>query len=376
MDGPHILFDHGPKGPDTLFRSPVRQIVARNISDVDQAFQDMEAAVAEGYWLAGYGSYELGYAFEPKLQPLIPGERRVPLLHFGVFGPPEVVQSGDMVDAAAVPTGFAPKWGLARYRKSFDPIMEQIRAGGYYQVNLTMPVAMDYEGDAWPLYQNLRTRQPVPHGAFVDLGEGVTLLSRSPELFFEIGADGWIETLPMKGTAPRSEDPVRDLALKTDLARDEKNMAENLMIVDLLRNDISRIAEVGSVKVPDLFRVDTYETVHQMVSRIQGQLRPEVTLTDIFHGLFPCGSITGAPKIAAMEAIAKAEDTARDVYCGAIGWIAPDGAAKFNVAIRTLAMYENGDVILNVGGGIVADSEVEAEYEEALWKARFATSLI
>ena len=156
---------------------------------------------------------------------------------------------------------------------------------------------------------------------------------------------------------------------------DEKNQAENLMIVDLLRNDISRICEAGSVCVPELFTVESYETVHQMTSLVRGQMQPGRGLSDIFRALFPCGSITGAPKLRAMEIIAELEDTPRDIYCGTIGWAAPDGRSDFNVAIRTL-MVENGDVTLNVGGGVVYDSTAASEYEEALWKARFAMQLM
>ena len=175
----------------------------------------------------------------------------------------------------------------------------------------------------------------------------------------------------MKGTARRDPDPARDTALKAELAVSLKDRAENLMIVDLLRNDISRISEVGSVRAPELFRVETYATVHQMISRVVGQLRPGVGIADLFRALFPCGSITGAPKIRAMEVIRGLEPEPRGIYCGAIGWIAPDRSAQFNVAIRTLSRFDGG-VVMNVGGGVVYDSTAASEYEEALWKARFA----
>lgn len=176
----------------------------------------------------------------------------------------------------------------------------------------------------------------------------------------------------MKGTAARNTDPVRDRHAAQALAQDVKNRAENLMIVDLLRNDIGRVAEVGSVRVPALYAVETYATVHQMVSRVTGRLRPGIELGALFQALFPCGSITGAPKVRAMEIIRALEAGPRDAYCGTIGWAAPDGRASFSVAIRTLTLYPGGEAVLNVGGGIVADSTADAEYEEALWKARFA----
>jgi len=178
----------------------------------------------------------------------------------------------------------------------------------------------------------------------------------------------------MKGTQPRATDAAEDARRRCFLQSDAKNRAENLMIVDLLRNDISRVSLPGSVRVPDLFSVETYETVHQMTSRITAQLRPGTTLSEILRALFPCGSITGAPKIRAMEILAQVERSPREIYCGAIGWAAPDGRAEFNVAIRTL-MLEEGRATLNVGGGVVHDSTAPGEYEEALWKARFALAL-
>ena len=179
----------------------------------------------------------------------------------------------------------------------------------------------------------------------------------------------------MKGTAPRDADPVRDAELAEELRASEKGQAENLMIVDLLRNDISRIAQVGSVKVPKLFAVESYATLHQMVSTVVGQLAAPPSLAGIMAALFPCGSITGAPKIRAMEIIREVEPHPRGVYCGAIGWMAPDGAASFSVAIRTLSLWPGGRVSLNVGGGVVQDSTAEGEWEEALWKARYVRGL-
>jgi para-aminobenzoate synthetase component 1 len=176
----------------------------------------------------------------------------------------------------------------------------------------------------------------------------------------------------MKGTAPRDADAGRDAALAAALAADPKNRAENLMIVDLLRNDIGRIAEIGSVRVPALYAVERYATVHQMVSRVTGRLRGGTSLARMLAALFPCGSVTGAPKVRAMELIRELEPWPRDAYCGSIGWAAPDGRAAFNVAIRTVTLFPDGAAVLNVGGGVVADSTAEAEYEEALWKARFA----
>jgi para-aminobenzoate synthetase component 1 len=180
----------------------------------------------------------------------------------------------------------------------------------------------------------------------------------------------------MKGTAPRGADPEEDAALAEELYRSEKGRAENLMIVDLLRNDISRLAEVGSVKVPELFAVEAFATVHQMSSRVVGQLVEPPAMARLMPALFPCGSITGAPKIRAMEIIREVEPFPRGVYCGAIGWMAPDGASVFNVAIRTLSVWPDNRVVLNVGGGVVYDSTTQGEWDEAHWKARYAAALV
>ncbi|WP_198945078.1 chorismate-binding protein, partial [Brevirhabdus pacifica] len=230
----------------------------------------------------------------------------------------------------------------------------------------------EYEGDPRALQAALARVQPVGHGALVDLPDAPCIASLSPELFFRTDPQGRIATHPMKGTRPRHDDPARDARLRQELRDSIKDRAENLMIVDLMRNDLSRFSKVGSVRVPGLFEVETYATVHQMVSRVTGELRAGTGLADIMRALFPCGSITGAPKIRAMEIIVELEHAARDVYCGSIGWAAPDGASSFNVAIRTLTLFDDGRARLNAGGGIVADSTPEDEYQEALWKARFA----
>ena len=209
------------------------------------------------------------------------------------------------------------------------------------------------------------------YGAFVDLG-GPILLSRSPELFFNVDAEGFIETHPMKGTAKRGCSPSEDEAIKQAMLADEKTQAENRMIVDLLRNDISRLIEVGSLDVPKLFDIESYPTVHQMVSHVRGKLLPDVTLVQIFESLFPCGSVTGAPKMWAMKILDDLEEVARDAYCGTIGYIKPDGSMRFNVPIRTISLFDDGNATFNVGGGIVFDSVVEAEYQECLLKAKFA----
>jgi len=345
-------------------------VLAHAAAEVPAALAAIGAALAAGHWVAGLAGYELGLALEPRLAPLMPSARRLPLLAFGVFDaprPPRPAPPGGRL------ADLAPLWDRPRYRVAFDRVAAYIRAGDIYQANLTFPLRGRWAGEPAAIAAALARRQPVGEGALVRLPEA-TIVSRSPELFFALDGAGGIETRPMKGTAPRLADPAADAAARDALAASPKDRAENLMIVDLLRNDIGRIAAIGSVAVPELFAIESYATVHQMVSRVTGRLRPGVGLAGILAALFPCGSITGAPKVRAMEVIRELEAGPREAYCGAIGWAAPDGRARFNVAIRTLALYPGGEAVLNVGGGIVADSTAEAEYEEALWKARFATT--
>jgi len=365
----HVTFDAGPPGGGTRFAAPRDTIEAWEADQVMPALARMEAARNAGAWLAGYLSYETGYAFSRKLAPLMPRGRDLPLLSFGVFDAPGAAPPPDTGPATL--TDLAPLWDAARYADAFAQVQRYISAGDIYQANLTFPVEARATGTPSALYAALRARQPVRHGALVELG-GPAILCRSPELFFDIDPTGRIRTRPMKGTAPRGATPDADAALRAALLASEKNRAENLMIVDLLRNDISRISRVGSVTVPRLFHIESYETVHQMVSDVEGVLMPGLALGDVIRALFPCGSITGAPKIRAMQIIRALEPWPRGVYCGAVGWIAPDGAMRMGVAIRTLVMWPDGRVRLNVGGGVVHDSDGGGEYEEALWKARFA----
>jgi para-aminobenzoate synthetase component I len=358
-----------------LFDKARAVIVARTARDMAQALARLDAARARGKWIAGYVAYEAGYTLEPRLRSLMPRRRPGPLLCFGVFDGP---QSADKVLARAAEEGQTtrmtppvPMVTRAGYDAAMARVLAWIAAGDCYQVNLTFPMAADLvSGTALGLYGAFRRTGPVGHGAFVDLGVGPVVVSRSPELFFDIDAQGRIATRPMKGTAPRDADPVRDAAIAAALNASEKDRAENLMIVDLLRNDISRLAKVGSVRVPALFAMEKYATVHQMTSTVEGQLVDAPTMASLMAALFPCGSVTGAPKIRAMEIIRMVEPHPRGVYCGAIGWMAPDGRADFSVAIRTLSVT-GAHIVMNVGGGVVHGSTAAGEWEEALWKARF-----
>ena len=366
-----IRFDKGPEGCAAWFDDAPDLITARTPAEVGAAFAQMNDALKRGKWLAGYATYELGYALESRLHGLMPETRILPLVCFGVYDRP--TGAAPLAAGHAALHSLAPQWDMATYARAFARLHDWIGTGDIYQANLTFPIEAQVSGASVALYAALCARQTVGHGALVLQQDLPDLLSRSPELFFRITQDGQIATRPMKGTMPRGATELEDAELRTRLATDPKIQAENLMIVDLLRNDISRLCKVGSVKVPDLFAVETYATVHQMTSLVTGQLSAGHKVGDVFQALFPCGSITGAPKLRAMEIIRALEPSPREAYCGAIGWFAPDGRADFNVAIRTL-MVQNGRAVLNVGGGVVWDSTASAEYEEALWKARYATA--
>ena len=375
-----ILLEDGPGGQAAVFDQPLETLVVWHPQDLGAALTRLDRARAQGHFIAGYLSYEAGYALEPALAHLMPQDRATPLLVFGIYPGPLYAGSAMAQATADAPqvslTAPEPLVDRAAYGAAFRRVKDLIAAGDCYQINLTFPMRARLEtGTPLGLYAALRARQPVRHGAFADLGAGPVLVSRSPELFLRLDGAGRIETRPMKGTAPRDADPVRDAELAEDLRASEKGQAENLMIVDLLRNDISRICKVGSVKVPKLFAIESYATLHQMVSTVVGQLAAPATLSDVMTALFPCGSITGAPKIRAMQIIHEVEPHPRGAYCGAIGWMGPDGAAGFNVAIRTLSVWPDGAVTLNVGGGVVQDSTEDEEWEEALWKARYARGL-
>lgn len=369
-----IFCEFGPGGRAILFRDAQEVILARRLDEVIPALERAEQARQSGKWVAGWIGYEAGYAFEDRLRPLCPAVSG-PLLALAVHDAPcpadDFALPGDEVLLAP----FRPLVSRADHGAAFRRVQDHISVGDCYQVNLTFPLESRLlRGSALALYGALRARQPVGFGALADLG-GPVVLSRSPELFFRLDGRGGIEARPMKGTAPRDPDPQRDAGLAAALAASEKDQAENLMIVDLLRNDIGRISRPGTVRVPELFAIDSFATVHQMSSRVTGQLAVPAGLPGLMQALFPCGSITGAPKIRAMEIIREVEPFPRGVYCGALGWMAPDGAGCFSVTIRTLSIWPDGRVTLNVGGGVVQDSTADAEWEEALWKSRFAQAL-
>lgn len=378
---PFVLMEDrlAPGRPARLYADPVEILRCDDAETVAPALARLEAALAEGLHAAGFLGYELGHVFEPKLLPLMPEGRRLPLLWLGLFEAPRILDA-DALDRAfaslAPPPPLAdvtPGHDRATHRDRIARVLDWIAAGDAYQINLTFPVDFRWSGDPLAVYAALRAAQPAAHGGLVALDEA-TVCSVSPELFLEVDA-GRATTRPMKGTTPRGTDPASDEAARTALRADPKQRAENLMIVDLMRNDLSRVAEMGSVKVPDLWRVETYPTLHTMTSTVTARLARGIGPAEVVRAVFPCGSITGAPKHRAMEIIAELEAHPRDVYTGSIGTFAPDGGIDLNVAIRTATLFADGTGRYGCGGGIVADSDADREYDECLLKARVLTDL-
>ncbi|MET0638707.1 MAG: aminodeoxychorismate synthase component I [Hyphomicrobium sp.] len=361
-----------------LFEKPVEIIRADGPEDIDVALSAIQAGVARGLHAAGFFSYELGYLLEPKLAHLLPPQRKVPLLWFGLYTAPRQLTGAEVQgwlteEAIGNPTlgELAHSWDSNSYLKRFTEVQKNIRSGDIYQLNLTFKAKFKLEGSPLALYRDLRLKQRVAYAGLVDTGD-VTILSASPELFIN-QHDRIIETRPMKGTASRAGTPEGESEVRRALSKDVKNRAENLMIVDLMRNDLGRIADLGSVSVTDLFTVETFKTLHQMTSGVQARLRDGVGIVDVLKAIFPPGSITGAPKIRAMELIRELETESRGVYCGAIGRFSPDGSAQFNVAIRTAVVDRKGNGEMGIGSGIVADSDGPKEYAECLLKMKFLT---
>lgn len=373
MNDPYIFLDDQISGTSRRYVRPLEIIRAQVASDVGPALEAVKAALAQGKYVAGYAAYELGYALDDKLLPLMP-QNHGPLLEFGVFDAFDT--QVPKANGPAAPPKLSPQWGEAAYMSRFSRLQDYIHAGDIYQANLTFPYhgITDTPLDMAALYAGLRARQPVRYGAIIALGE-TQILSLSPELFFSI-TGRTARARPMKGTAPRDPDPARDAANASEMQQDEKSKAENLMIVDLLRNDLSRIAKPGSVTVTDLFSIETFPTLHQMTSGIEATLSDNVGPAEVFAKLFPCGSVTGAPKIRAMEIIRELEDRPRGPYCGAIGYFDPGGDCSFNVAIRTLTSRPDAGKFLleyNVGSGVVYDSTGKDEYAECRLKAQILT---
>ncbi|MGB7420154.1 MAG: aminodeoxychorismate synthase component I [Erythrobacter sp.] len=366
-----------------LYTKPREVFVAHRVEEVASTLEAAEAARKKDGELAGYIAYEAGLALEGRLA--VRADARSggagPLVWLGLFDAPETIAASDMpgwlATRASGPATLGPldpQLSPGGYAQGFAVLKQAIEAGDIYQANYTYSLAGAYRGDTLALYAALREAAAAGHGGIVHDGSH-WLLSFSPELLVA-AEDGAVRVKPMKGTRPRRDDDAQDRAMAQELAQCAKDRAENLMIVDLMRNDLARVAEAGSVTVEDLFAVETYPSVHQMVSTVRAQLAQGLGAMDLVRALFPCGSITGAPKIRAMEILSEVERDARGAYCGAIGRISGEGSCRFNVAIRTVRLTpsENGHgrAVLGVGSAIVADSEALAERRECGVKASFA----
>ena len=365
---PYILLDDQLTHDQRFYEGPIKVITALIPEETPSALAALSDYHKQGFYLAGYCAYELGYCLEPRLSKRLPENRTGPLLQFGVFKSVSDEAPTDMLYSAQAPKlERKADWSFAQYKARFERVMAYLQAGDAYQINLTFPMLGAYAGSAASLYAGFRLRQKGRYGGIISLGDGPEIISLSPELFYR--KDGRKMSMrPMKGTRPRAKDARGDAESLAEMRGDIKSRAENLMIVDLLRNDLSRISEVGSVDVPELFALETYPTLHQMTSRVTSTLSDGAGFGDILKALFPCGSVTGAPKIRAMEIIDELEQAPRNAYCGAMGYIDPTGHACFNVAIRTLSLAR-GRAVYPVGSGLVLDSEAKDEYAECILKA-------
>jgi para-aminobenzoate synthetase/4-amino-4-deoxychorismate lyase len=378
-----------------LFTTPLRVCAAWQPAEMAALFDEIERAVQAGLWAAGFFSYECGQHFEPKAK-MREGASNAPLAWFGIYDrsygfnhetgefvggePPQLAAIRASTASHQTTVEVKAEFALSEseYARRIAAIHEWIRAGDVYQLNFTAPWRVQIDGPAAALYAQLRARQPAQYGAFLHWQPGRRILSFSPELFFRVENEGSVRritTRPMKGTAPRGRTTRDDRGQAEWLRNDPKNRSENVMIVDLLRNDLGRVSRFGSVRAEELFTVERYPTLWQMTSTITAELRPEASsetsYEEIFRALFPCGSITGAPKVRAMQLIAEVEDQPRGVYTGAIGFFSPERAV-FNVAIRTLELDGNRGT-MGTGSGIVIDSDPAEEYRECLLKAKFLT---
>ena len=398
---PFLLLDDARQGDDgsaRLYENPLEIVVARREDEVATALDRI--AATPGWW-AGALAYEAGLALEARLAPRAAARSGAagPLVWFARFARMTPLTSAGVATWLAAESGdrsggggrlgpLGPAHSVGGYARAFAQVQEAIRAGDIYQANLTFQLAGSWAGDPLAIYAALRGDARGGHGAVLWDGSHWHL-SVSPELFFEWRGDR-VTVRPMKGTAPRGATAQEDEALKQALAANPKDRAENLMIVDLMRNDLSRVAVPGTVKVRDAFAVETYPTVHQMVTTVTAQVLPGTQVADVLRAIFPCGSITGAPKIRAMEWIDMAERDARGLYCGSIGHIdVPDpatpadgdapgaGSAAFNVAIRTVRLVPDhpgaagGRATMGVGSAVVADSAMLGEWRECVVKGNF-----
>jgi para-aminobenzoate synthetase/4-amino-4-deoxychorismate lyase len=393
---PYVFLESTRVSPENyhslLFRDPLDRLVCRAGDDPVLFFSKAQKCLEEGFYLAGYLGYELGYLLEPRLaesfRPRQSGRTLpvLPLADLGVFHKPLVYDhltashSGGEAWPAGTGTGSGQGFrisnlelnlGRDEYLKAIRRVKAYIAAGDTYQVNYTLKILFDFAGSIPDFYCNLRRNQSVSYGGLIQNND-TAILTFSPELFFRKQGKT-ITVRPMKGTMQRGRTTAEDSRFANVLHQDIKNRSENVMIVDLLRNDLGRLSRMGGVHVQSLFDVETYETLHQMTSSIRGTLDYSISLEKMFKALFPCGSVTGAPKIRTMEIIRELEVEDRGVYTGAIGYLSPKGDAVFNVPIRTVVL-QGGKGEMGIGSGIVWDSDPDGEWEECNLKGRFLTT--
>lgn len=363
-----VLLRDGPAW--RMYRNPREILVATDAQSLQQSLARLQKYVEDGGEAAGLLRYEAGYAFEPRLHFLLAGGSS-PLAWFGLYPACEILERVSLGEETQ--GGLLDHFELSlsedEYHGQLECIRRLIQAGEVYQINFTMRACLRATQNPWDAFRALFRRHPVPHAAFVNTG-AQQIVSLSPEMFFEIER-GRITVRPMKGTIARGRFPEEDRVAAEQLRTSEKNRAENVMIVDLMRNDLGRICRTGTVKTPKLFEVERYPSVWQMTSTVEGELLGDCGVGAVVRALFPSGSVTGAPKIRAMEQIARLEAAPRGAYTGAIGfWSAT--RARFNVAIRTIE-FERRHGTLGIGGGITNDSNPAEEWEECKWKASFLT---
>ncbi len=369
----HCRFEDRLTGQARVMRGLRERITAKSKEELADAFAHIEKARLTGRWIALLLEYELGEWLEPALAHSTRTSEtdtdQTPRLTALVFDSMELETPWETLasDQACI-TSIVPELTKPSYLKRIEKIHHWIEQGEVYQVNATFPLQIKTVGQAETLYRKIAQHHPVSFAAFIE-DNARTVLSFSPELFLERRGQT-LTTRPMKGTAPRASDPIEDQQLGHTLQNSEKNRAENLMIVDLLRNDLGRVALPGSVHAKPLFCLEKYPSVWTMTSTIEAQIPEDTSLQQILTALFPCGSVTGAPKVAAMQRIQQTEHSPRGLYCGSLGWLAPDGDFSLNVAIRTLVLDTTGSGVYHVGGGIVHDSNAEQEWQECFWKSR------
>jgi para-aminobenzoate synthetase/4-amino-4-deoxychorismate lyase len=367
-------FDDLVAGTALAFGPPARVLVASRTDEVAAVLAEVDRCTRDGQWAWGYVAYEAAPGLDPTLRVVPPGADDPPLVWFGVGGPPE--PAPPLAPSDGPIARWTPDWTDAEHADAVAAVRAAIARGDTYQCNLTDRLRSSDVGEPAALYAGLALAQRGAYNAYLDLG-GHVVAGASPELFFEWSGDR-VRTRPMKGTAARGPTTADDRRQAAGLRASAKERAENLMIVDLLRNDLGRVAQVGTVDVPELFALERYPTVWQMTSEVTARLRSDAGLLDVFRALFPCGSVTGAPKGTTMQLISELEPRPRGVYCGAVGMVAPPGApfrARFAVAIRTVVVDRRlGTAVYGVGGGITWDSDAAAERAELRAKAAVLTA--